>query len=359
MTPKTLLSPTALGPYTLSNHTVMAPLTRGRAGPGDVPTELSVEYYRQRAGAGLIITEGSQISAQGKGYTSTPGIYTEAQVEGWRHVTQAVHAEGGRIFLQLWHVGRMSHSLTQEGGKLPVAPSAIPPEGEIFTAEGPKPYEVPQELTVAEIAGIVADFRHAAECARRAGFDGVEIHGANSYLIDQFLRDGSNHRTDAYGGPIGNRLRFLREVTEAVIQVWGAERVGVRISPIIDFGGLSDTDPQRVFNAVADLLKPYGLAYLHVVEMGPQPFDFRELRQRFGGIYIANGGYDASRAEAALTDGSADLVAFGVPFLANPDLVERFRLGAALNAPDQATFYGGNERGYTDYPTLALQGENA
>nr|WP_276328368.1 alkene reductase [Phyllobacterium zundukense] len=334
-------------------------MTRGRAGDGDVSTALAVQYYRQRASAGLIISEGSQISAQGKGYTSTPGIFTDAQVEGWRNVTQAVHDDGGRIFLQLWHVGRMSHSIVQADGRLPVAPSAIAPDGEIFTSGGMKPYETPHELTVAEIAGVVADFRHAAENALRAGFDGVEIHGANGYLIDQFLRDGANHRTDIYGGSIENRLRFLREVSEAVIEVWGAGRVGVRISPVIDFGSLSDKDPQAVFNAVTELLTGHNIAYLHTVETGTQAFDFRELRQRFGGLYIANGGYDAACAEAAVNDGTADLVAFGTAFLANPDLVERVRLGAALNAPDQTTFYGGNERGYTDYPTLATQGASA
>jgi N-ethylmaleimide reductase len=348
-----LLSPAQIGSLPLKNHMVMAPLTRSRAGEGDVPTPTVVEYYRQRAGAGLIITEGSQVSAQGKGYMRTPGIFTAEQITGWRQVTDAVHAEGGRIFLQLWHVGRLSHPLVQINSALPVAPSAIKADGEIYTPEGLKSYEVPRALDLGEIPDVVADFRLAAENAKRAGFDGVEIHGANGYLIDQFLRDGTNTRTDAYGGSVEHRARFLKEVVESVIGVFGASRVGVRLSPIFNYFSMSDSDPRATFNYVAKMLSRYGLAYLHVVELGAGPFDFRELKRCFGGTYIANGGYDAERAETALSSGDADLVSFGTAFLANPDLVERFKHGKALNEADPTTFYQGEERGYTDYPTLA------
>lgn len=332
---------------------VMAPLTRSRAGDGDVPTPMNAEYYRQRATAGLILTEGSQISPQGKGYPRTPGIFSQGQIAGWRQVTEAVHAEGGRIFLQLWHVGRLSHSVVQLDGSLPVAPSAIKAEGEIFTVSGLKPYETPRALEIDEISGVVADFRQAAENAKLAGFDGVEIHAANGYLIDQFLRDGSNIRTDAYGGSVENRARFLREVVEAVIPVFGADRVGVRLSPIFNAFSMSDSDPAALFGHVADLLSQYGLAYLHVVQLGEGAFNFAALKQRFGGTYIANGGFDAERATKAIRAGKADLVSFGALFLANPDLPERFRKGAPLNTPDTSTFYQGEEHGYTDYPALA------
>ncbi|MGF6362020.1 N-ethylmaleimide reductase [Pseudomonas frederiksbergensis] len=348
-----LTSPAQLGTLSLKNHMVMAPLTRSRAGEGDAPTPTVVEYYRQRAGAGLIITEGSQVSAQGKGYMRTPGIFTTEQIEGWKQVTDAVHAEGGRIFLQLWHVGRLSHSLVQLNNELPVAPSAIKADGEIYTSEGLKSYELPRALTLNEIPDVIADFRQGAENAKRAGFDGVEIHGANGYLIDQFQRDGTNTRTDAYGGSVENRSRFLKEVVESVIEVFGASRVGVRLSPIFNYFSMSDRDPQATFNYAAKMLSRYGLAYIHVVELGAGAFDFRDLKRRFGGSYIANGGYDAERAEKALSSGDADLVSFGTAFLANPDLVERFQRGAALNEADPATFYQGEERGYTDYPTLA------
>ncbi|MHC8334559.1 alkene reductase [Pseudomonas sp. LB3P25] len=348
-----LLSPAQIGSLPLKNHMVMAPLTRSRAGEGDAPTPTVVEYYRQRAGAGLIITEGSQVSAQGKGYMRTPGIFTSEQIAGWRQVTDAVHAEGGRIFLQLWHVGRLSHPLVQINSELPVAPSAIKADGEIYTPEGLKFYELPRALELDEIPGVIADFRQGAENAKRAGFDGVEIHGANGYLIDQFLRDGTNTRTDTYGGPVENRARFLKEVVESVIEVFGASRVGVRLSPIFNYFSMSDSDPQATFNFAAKMLSRYGLAYLHVVELGAGPFDFGELKRRFGGTYIANGGYDAERAGTALSLGDADLVSFGTGFLANPDLVERFKHNSALNEADPTTFYQGGDRGYTDYPTMA------
>lgn len=347
-----LLSRVRIGSLPLKNRMVMAPMTRSRAGEGDAPTAAAAEYYRQRASAGLIVAEGSQISAQGKGYPRTPGIFTDAQIAGWKQVTDAVHAAGGSIFLQLWHVGRLSHPLVQANGELPVAPSAIKAEGELYTSEGLKAYEAPRALRLDEIPGIVADFRQGAENAKLAGFDGVEIHGANGYLVDQFLRDGGNARTDAYGGSVENRARFLKEVVEAVIEVFGADRVGVRLSPIFNIFSISDSDPQATFGHAADMLGRYGLAYLHVVQLGEGSFDFLALKRRYGGTYIANGGYDATRAVAAIEAGEADLVSFGTPFLANPDLVERFRRGAPLNAPDPATFYQGEAQGYTDYPAL-------
>ncbi|MCB1832789.1 MAG: alkene reductase [Geminicoccaceae bacterium] len=350
--PERLLSPAKLGPLLLQNHMVMAPLTRSRAGAGDVPTALMAEYYAQRAEAGLIITEASQISPQGKGYPRTPGNFSVEQIAGWKLVTEAVHARGGRIFLQIWHVGRLSHSSIQPEGGLPVAPSAIAAEGTIITETGLKDLETPREIAIDEIPGIVADYRRAAEHAMQAGFDGVEIHAANGYLIDQFLRDGSNKRTDAYGGSPENRARFLKEVVEAVTAAIGASRVGVRLSPVFDGFSMSDSNPTETFSHVADMLSGYGLAYLHGAQLGTAPFDFADFKRRFGGTYIANGGYDAARAEAALREGTADLVAFGSSFLANPDLVERFRRGAPLNQPDPETFYQGEERGYTDYPTL-------
>jgi N-ethylmaleimide reductase len=348
-----LLSPIKLGALSLPNRVVMAPLTRSRAVEGDVPSKLAVTYYRQRADAGLIVSEASQVSAQAKGYPRTPGIFTEAQIAGWRAITEAVHGQGGRIVLQLWHTGRLSHPSVQPDGALPVAPSAIAAEGEIFTPHGLKPFVTPRALALEEIPGIVADFAQGAVNARRAGFDGVEIHAANGYLIDQFLRDGTNQRTDAYGGAVENRARFLKEVVEAVVGAWSADRVGVRLSPMFDSYGMRDSDPAATFGYAAEMLGRYGLAYRHAMQGGPAGFDFVAFRRRFGGPYIANCGYDAARAEAAIAAGDADLVSFGVPFIANPDLVERFRRGAPLNVPDPSTFFQGEERGYTDYPTLA------
>ncbi len=351
-----MFTPLDLGPYRLRNRVVMAPLTRCRAGAGDVPRELNVAYYRQRASAGLIITEASQIAPEGKGYPATPGIYSAAQTAGWARVTNAVHERGGRIFLQLWHVGRISHPSYQPGGATPVAPSAIRPAGQVGTSEGQVPYVTPRALETDEIPGIVAQYETAARNARAAGFDGVEIHAANGYLIDQFLRDGTNRRTDAYGGSLGNRLRFLAEVTEAVTGVWGARRVGARLSPISGFNDMRDSDPAATFGAAAELLGRAGLAYLHVIEQdrtgANDDFDWNALRRAFGGVYMANGGFDFTRATTALARGDADLIAFGVPYIANPDLVERFSAGAALNAADPATFYGGDAAGYTDYPVL-------
>jgi N-ethylmaleimide reductase len=354
-----LFSPLTLGPNILKNRIVMAPMTRNRAAEGSVVTPLHAEYYSQRASAGLLITCATQVSPAGVGYPATPGIHTSEQVEAWKMVTEAVHAGGGKIFLQLWHVGRISHPSLQPDGQLPVAPSAIRPAGQAFTYEGMLDFVTPRALEIGEIPGVVDEYRKGAENALAAGFDGVEIHGANGYLIDQFLRDGSNHRTDEYGGSLENRARFLLEVVEAVTGVWGSDRVGVRISPLNAFNDMHDSAPQALFNHVSDALSGRGLAYLHVVEgimdanaPEDQQFDFSQVKQAFRGPYIANGGYDRERADAVLTLGRADLVAFGVLSLANPDLPERLLKAGPFNAPDQDTFYGGGAKGYTDYPFL-------
>jgi N-ethylmaleimide reductase len=355
--PVDLFTPIRVGPLELPNRIVMAPLTRNRAGPGNVPRALNVEYYTQRASAGLLITEGSQVSPQGVGYPATPGIHSPEQVEGWRRVTASVRAAGGRIFLQLWHVGRVSHPSLQPGGALPVAPSAVCPAGDAFTYEGLQPFVTPRALALEEIPGVVEDFRAAAANARAAGFDGVEIHAANGYLLDQFLRDGTNRREDRYGGSLENRTRLLLEVAGAVCGVWGADRVGVRISPLQPFNDMRDSDPRATFTYAVRALADLGLAYLHVTELGQDapgaagpPFDLRELRRAWSGVYMTNAGYDRDRATAALAAGDADLVAFGVLFLANPDLPARFARNAPLNTPDPETFYGGDAKGYTDYP---------
>ncbi|MFL6193035.1 MAG: alkene reductase [Thermoanaerobaculia bacterium] len=353
-----------VGPYTLRNRMVMAPMTRNRAGEGNVPTALTATYYAQRASAGLIVTEGSQVCQEGQGYPSTPGIHSDAQVAAWKRVTAAVHERGGRIFLQLWHVGRVSHPSYQPGGGLPVAPSSIGLEGTVYTPEGPRPYVTPRTLETAEIPRVVEQFAAGARRALEAGFDGVEIHGANGYLVDQFLRDGTNRRTDAYGGSVENRVRFLLEVTEAVVGVWGADRVGIRFSPTSLFNGMSDSDPAATFGYATRALNRFGLAYLHVIEGverrpgTPDPVAHL-LRKEFDGPFILNGGYTRETADAALAANEADLVSFGVLFLANPDLPERFAAGAPLNEPDRATFYGGTERGYVDYPALSAVGVGA
>jgi len=350
-----LFTPTTVGGMALKNHMVMAPMTRNRA-PECNATPLMATYYAQRATAGLIISEGSQISAQGVGYPATPGIYNDAHVASWKQVTDAVHAQGSHIYCQLWHCGRISHT-DFHAGELPVAPSAIQAAGQAFTYEGLKDFVTPRALTSDEIGAIVNDYKHAAQCAMQAGFDGVEIHAANGYLIDQFLRDGSNQRTDAYGGSLINRSRFLMEVVTAVSAAVGANHVGVRLSPINAFNDMHDSDPQTLFNHVALQLSGLDLSYLHVVEVSmagesSTDVDMTVLRQHFDGCYIANGGFDAERGHAVITSQHADLVAYGVPFLANPDLPERFKQGAELNAPDFATFYGGDAHGYTDYPSL-------
>jgi N-ethylmaleimide reductase len=359
MTDKTLFEPYTLGSLTLSNRIVMAPLTRNRAGEGFIPSEHAATYYSQRASAGLLISEASQISQQGQGYQDTPGIYTQAQIEGWQKVTDAVHAKGGRIFLQLWHVGRVSHVDLQENGAAPVAPSALRPATKVFVNNSFADVSEPRALDIQELPGIVDDFRRAAKNAIAAGFDGVEIHGANGYLLDQFLKDGANIRTDAYGSSVENRSRLLLEVTDAVVGEIGADRTGVRLSPVSPANGVSSSDPQAQFDYLVDQLNARSLVYLHVVEGatgGPRevaPFDFGSLRQRFKNTYIANNGYDLNLATSTVIEDKADLIAFGRPFIGNPDLVERLKAEAELSAFDPATLYGGGAAGYIDYPTLA------
>ena len=360
MTSLDIFSPFTLGPLQLPNRVVMAPMTRNRAGRGNAPGALNATYYAQRASAGLIVSEATQISPQGVGYPGTPGIHSAEQVAGWKGVTKAVHAAAGRMFLQLWHVGRVSHPSLQPDGAFPVAPSAIAPAGQAMTLEGMKPFVTPRALATAEIAGIIEDYRRAAHNARDAGFDGVELHGANGYLIDQFLRDGSNRRTDRYGGTASNRARFLIEVVEAICGEWGAERVGVRLSPTNPFNDMVDSYPAATFATAVSELNRFGLAYLHIVERaasdpvaGGEVPDIRFFRKLWRGALIGNKGYDLERANAAIHHRWADLVSFAVLFLANPDLPVRFRRGGPFNAPDRKTFYGGSAAGYTDYPPIS------
>ncbi|HEV7601675.1 MAG TPA: alkene reductase [Bradyrhizobium sp.] len=353
-----LFEPYKLGPLTLPNRLVMAPLTRNRAVAGMVPNPLAVEYYGQRASAGLLITEASQVSQQGQGYQDTPGIYSKEQVAGWRKVTDRVHERGGRIFIQIWHVGRISHTSLQPDGGAPVAPSALKAKTKTFVNGTFADVSEPRAVTLEEIPGIIESFRRGAANAVEAGFDGVEIHGANGYLLDQFAKDGTNKRTDAYGGGIENRARLMLEVSKVVAAEAGPERTGIRISPVTPANDVSDSEPQPLFEHIVDHLNALKLTYIHVVEGatgGPRdiaPFDYASLRKRFTGAYIANNGYDFELANKVLEAGEADLIAFGKPFLANPDLVERLKRGAPLNAPDKATFYGGGAEGYTDYPVL-------
>lgn len=358
MTQNPLFQPYDLGPLTLANRIVMAPLTRNRAAAGLVPGPFAAEYYAQRASAGLIIAEATQISPQAQGYQDTPGIYTADQVSGWRVVTDAVHAKGGRIFLQIWHVGRVSHVDLQPGGVAPVAPSAIAAGTKTFVNDTFTDTSMPRALTLVEIPGIVADFRKAAANAIAAGFDGVEIHGANGYLLDQFAKDGANHRTDDYGGSVENRARLMLEVATAVAAEIGAARTGIRLSPVSPANGVSCSNAQPQFDYIVDALNKLGLVFLHLVEGatgGPRdvaPFDFAGLRRRFSGTYIANNGYDLALANAHLQAGEADLFAFGRPYISNPDLVARLQSGAPLAALNPATLYGGGAAGYTDYPAL-------
>ena len=349
-----LFQPYRLGSLTLSNRMVMAPMTRNRADKDGVVPPMMVTHYQQRASAGLIITESSPVSRQAIGYPHTPGLFTEAQAAGWLRVTNAVHSAGGHIFAQLQHCGRISHPSMQDAEALPVAPSAVRPSGQAITYQGMQDFVTPRALETDEVAGIVDEFRGAAERAKAAGFDGVEVHGANGYIIDQFLRDGTNRRTDRYGGSAENRLRLLSEILDAVGEVWPADRIGLRLSPENSFNDMADSDPAAHFRYFAGELGGRGLAYLHILEgdmmTGSRALDYRELRSAFGGTYIANNGYDLARATEALGSGAADLVAFGVPFLANPDLVRRYRENLPLNAADRTTFYGGSEIGYTDYP---------
>ena len=360
-----LLEQYRLGPLTLPNRTVMAPLTRNRA-PGGVPNAMMARYYVQRAGAGLIVTEGTQIEPIGQGYQDTPGIYSPEQRDGWRMITDAVHRAGGRIFAQLWHVGRISHSYYH--GSTPVAPSALPPDrGQAYTPKGLVPFEIPHALTKPEVHEIVAAFRHAATIAKEANFDGVEVHGANGYLIDQFLQSGSNVRTDEYGGSVENRVRFLLEVTAAVQSVWQEQRVGVRLSPGAGANGIHDANPAETFGFAAEQLGKLAqpLAYLHVVEAPVQTsgLDDHEicatelLRPKFAGTLISTGGYSPESGERALEKARADLIGFGKLFIANPDLPERVRRGGPYNTPEVATFYAPGEHGYTDYPALEKAGD--
>jgi len=358
MTDIDLFSPIELGDLTLPNRMIMAPLTRNRAAmPGNVPRAMNATYYAQRASAGLIISEAAQVSPQGVGYPATPGIHSDAQVQGWRAVNDAVHAQGGLVFAQLWYCGRISHPDLLPDGQQPVSASAIKPAGEVVTFEGLQPFVEPRALRTDELPGIVDQYRQAAKCAREAGFDGVEVHSANGYLLDQFLRDGTNQRDDLYGGSLENRTRLLMEVLSAVLEAWQPARVGVRISPENSFNDIRDSDPQTTFNFVARTLSGKGLGYLHVVEGemmgGESSVDYRQIREHFDGYYMANCGYGKARAQAAIADGAADMVSFGQLFIANPDLVQRFKTDAELNTPDPDTFYGGDEQGYTDYPTLA------
>jgi N-ethylmaleimide reductase len=359
-----LYNPIQIGAIRLGHRIVQAPLTRLRSDqPGDVPSAMMVDYYRQRASrGGFQIAEATPVSVQGRGYLGAPGIYTDAQVDGWRKVTDAVHAKGGVIFLQLWHVGRQSHT-SMTGGVAPLAPSAIPVEDLVFTRDGWIKASPARALEIDEIKEIVEQFRQGAVRAKAAGFDGVEIHGANGYLIDQFLQDGSNKRTDSYGGPIENRTRLLLEITDAVASVWGADRVGVRLGPSGTFGSMSDSNPNALFGHAVAGLNRFGLAYLHLIEPriqgsklradGLPPVAAHQLRSVFSGPIIAAGGFERDSAEQIVDEGDADLVAFGRHFAANPDLVDRLRRDLPLNPHDRDTFYGGDERGYTDYASYS------
>ncbi len=351
-----LFSPATVGRVALPHRFAMAPMTRNRALPSLAPGPQAALYYAQRASAGLIITEATQVSDSAAGYVFTPGIYSPAQVAGWREVTDAVHAAGGHMVMQLWHTGRISHPVMRPNGSTPVSASAIAADGDVITYEGPKRLATPRALEVHEITGIVEDFAEAARRAIAAGFDGVEIHAANGYLVDQFLRDGSNRRTDAYGGSVENRARLLLEIVDATAAAIGANRIGVRLSPTSSFNSMSESDPVTLTRYVAEQLDLRQIMYLHVVEMpiGEDPAAVRPLtaiaREVFGGVLIANAGYTAEAAETVLARGDADLVAFGVPFLTTPDFVERTREGLPVNDGDRATFYGGEAHGYVDYP---------
>jgi N-ethylmaleimide reductase len=362
LSPESLYQPFQLGPITLSNRMVMAPLTRSRAEAGNVPGPMTVEYYTQRASIGLIIAEATQVSAQAQGYVSTPGVHTSEQIAGWKKVTDAVHQRGGRIFLQMWHTGRMSHTAFQPGEQAPVAPSAIAAKAQTYLpGQGFVPTSTPRALEISEIAGIVNDFRTAARNAITAGFDGIEIHGAHGYLLDAFLRDGANHRTDAYGGSIENRARFLVEVMAAVIAEIGADKVGVRLSPVSPANDSSESHPQPLFEHVVRELNKLHPVYIHVVEGatgGPRdnaPFDYVALKALYQGVWMVNNGYDKAMAENAVASGYADLVSFGRLMISNPDLAVRFKTGAPLNElfKDVSLYGGVGPHGYTDYPALA------
>ncbi|MFT9376422.1 alkene reductase [Komagataeibacter saccharivorans] len=352
----TLFTPLKVGALTLPNRIIMAPLTRLRAGAGHIPNDLMATYYAQRALAGLILSEATPVTPQGIGYEGVPGIWTAEQAEGWKKITSAVHEVGGRIFLQLWHVGRISDPYFLDG-QLPVAPSAIAAKGHVSLLRPKRDYVTPRALETDEIPGIVAAFRRGAELARVAGFDGVEIHGANGYLLDQFLQDSTNHRTDRYGGSIENRARLMLEVTDAAIDVWGADRVGMHLSPRCDLHDMGDSSPAATFGHVATELGRRGIAFICAREaegpdsLGPQ------LKKQFGGVYIANERFTGASAEKAVEESRADAVAFGQAFIANPDLPERLRAGVDLTPPDPSTFYTHGPQGYVDYPTAGESGD--
>jgi N-ethylmaleimide reductase len=349
-----LFTPVQVGRYTLGNRMVMAPMTRSRADEAGVPSELTVTYYAQRATAGLIISEGVFPTAMGKGYVNTPGIETEAQVAAWKLVTEAVHARGGRIFMQLMHCGRISHPSMLPGAALPVAPSAIQPKGQVWTATGQQDLVTPHALSLPEIAQVIEDYRLATRRALAAGFDGVELHTASGYLPEQFLSSGSNQRQDAYGGSVANRARFVLEVLSAMVAEAGSDRVGIKISPEMGFNDITDANPEETYTYLVDQLQRFNLAYLHVALFGAKLDYHALLKPKFNGAYLVGGGLDQATAETAIAAGRADATVFGSAFLANPDLPERFRVGAALNAPDKATFYAPGEKGYTDYPALSV-----
>ena len=358
-----LFSPYSAGLFDLPHRVVMAPMTRNRAGKGNSPHALNATYYQQRSDAALIVSEATQISPEGMGYPGTPGIHSEPQIDGWRAVTDAVHEAGGRIILQLWHVGRISHPDLQPNGRVPVAPSAIKPDGEAMTTSGMKPFVTPRALETEELPELVQQYRVAAKNADIAGFDGVEVHGANGYLLDQFTRDSTNRRDDRYGGSIENRCRLPLEVTDAVISVWGADRVGYRISPFQPYNDISDSEPHKTFSYLAEQLAKRNLGYLHMVELGGNTEGetflegrhklFTLIRDIWPNTLITNGGYDRAKADMVIGAELADLVSFATDFLANPDLPERLKRGLAYNQPDRPTFYGGGAEGYTDYPFLS------
>ncbi len=361
MTKHALFTPFTAGKLELANRIVMAPLTRNRArAEDDTPYDIHVEYYTQRAGAGLIITEATQITPEGKGYAWTPGIHSQAQVEGWKRVTDSVHAAGGTIVMQLWHVGRVSHTSLQEDGKAPVAPSAIAAGVQTFDGSGMVDTSVPRVLEIDEIPRLLEEFRHAAENAKAAGFDGVELHAANGYLLDQFMKDGPNKRDDAYGGSYENRSKLTFEVLDTILGVWEPGRVGIRISPFSGANGATDSDPAKLAEHVIGSLAGYGLAYLHMIEgqtggprAWPNETNLDDLKKTFGGAWMGNNGYDRDLAIRNVDEGHADLIAFGVPYIANPDLAQRLKIDAPLNKADPSTFYGGGVEGYTDYPFLS------
>ncbi|MEM6811114.1 MAG: alkene reductase [Pseudomonadota bacterium] len=354
-----LFEPIQVGSIATKNRVYMAPLTRNRAHPDGRINESAATYYSQRASAGLILTEATQINAEGKGYINTPGIYNDDHVEAWKKIVDAVHEKDGKILLQLWHVGRIAHTSLQPNEAQPLAPSAIQAKSQTFIETGPVDVSEPRAMTAEDIERTISDYKIAAELAKKAGFDGVEVHAANGYLIDQFLQDKTNHRDGEYGGSIENRMRFLTRVLDEVIDVWGSDKVGVRLSPTGTFNDMGDSDPEKTFGAVIEKLNDYNLAYLHMVEKFPgietdseEQKLLHRLREKWQGFYISNGDYGAENSQKVIDSGYADAVTFGRIFIANPDLPERLRTGAPLNEADPTTFYGGDEKGYTDYPFL-------